>query len=231
MEKERLSPSFLLLEGYKNIYSIIDQYDQNSTTIGLVNMDTKTLKRINVPQLQKLKEFRTEFSDGKGHVSNIPIVSTYFWKDRILIGNNIFNEVLIYDPSSNSITEKTFESKLTPNQKIPRDKEKMGSVEELMFESEKLNSQIDFKKLNWDPHTNRFYRLSSMLLPKSEGEIRYKANVFLTVFDDDLNMIGETKVKGYTKPPVTSFFKDGAIWIHENVNDELGFIRIKVLEK
>jgi hypothetical protein len=231
LEKERLSPSFLFLEGYKNIYSIIDQYDQNSKTIGLVNMDTKTLKRINIPQLQKLKEFRTEFSDGKGHVSNIPIVSTYFWKDRILIGNNIFNEVLIYDPSSNSIAEKTFESKLTPNQKTPNEKVKIDSIEELFAYSNKLNEQIDFGKLNWDPDEKRFYRLSCISFPRPEGEKIIKADVFLTVFDDDLNMIGETKVKGYTKPPVTSFFKDGAIWIHENVNDELGFIRIKVLEK
>lgn len=56
--------------------------------------------------------------------------------------------------------------------------------------------------------------------------------MFLTIFDKDLQMIGETKIKVYVKSPSSSHFtKDGAIWLHENMDGELGFIRIKVLEK
>ncbi len=44
-------------------------------------------------------------------------------------------------------------------------------------------------------------------------------------------MIGEAKISEYEKSPSSSHFtKDGAIWLHENIDDELGFIRIKVLE-
>jgi hypothetical protein len=229
-EKEGLNPSFFLVDGKKEFYTIIEQIDQNSTTIGLVNLESKTLKRIEIPQLEKLKDFRVLLSMAGGIASNKPMVTMYPWNDQILIGNNAINELIIFDPKSESISVRTFESKLTPNQKTPNEKIETGSIEELNDLSNKLNEQIDFKKLNWDPHTNRFYRLSSISLPKPEGAKINKADVFLTVFDKDLNMIGETKVEGFTKPPVTSFFKDGAIWIHENVNDELGFIRIKVLK-
>jgi len=153
-----------------------------------------------------------------------------FWKDKILIFNNIFNEIIIYDPNSESISVRTFESKLTPNQKIPNQKAELGSIEELIEESKKLNEQIEFGKFYWDPVTKRFYRLSSILLPRAEGVKSYKADVFLTVFDEELTMIWESKIDGFTKPPSNSFLKDGFIWIHENMNDELGFIRIKILE-
>jgi hypothetical protein len=196
----------------------------------LVNLDTKTLKRYEIPKLEKLKDFRVMFSIGNATVSSTPLVTLYLWNDHLLIGNNAINELLIFDPKSEIVTVKTFESKLTPNQKKPNEKIEAGSIEELIAAGKKLNEQIDFKKLNWDAESQRFYRLSSISLPKLEDETINKADVFLTVFDKELNMIGEVKVEGYNKPPSNNFFKDGAIWIHENVNDELGFIRIKVLE-
>ncbi|MCS4435519.1 DUF4221 domain-containing protein [Aquiflexum gelatinilyticum] len=228
--KEDLNPHYLFVEGKKEFYTIIDQIDQNSTTIGLVNLDTKTLKRIEIPQLEKLKDFRVLMTMSGSIASNKPVVSMYSWNDKILIGNNAINQFIIFDPKLESVNVKTFESKLTPNQKTPNEKVEVGSIEELIAAGKKLNEQIDFKNLNWDSDSQRFYRLSSISLPKPEGETINKADVFLTVFDKELNMIGEMKLDGFTKPPVTSFFKDGAIWIHQNLNDELGFIRIKVLE-
>jgi hypothetical protein len=228
--KEDLNPNYFFLKGKKEFYTIIEQIDQNSTTIGLVNLDTKTLKRYEIPQLEKLKDFRVLFSIAGSTVSSKPLVTMYLWNDQILIGNNVINELIIFDPKLDIVTVKTFESNLTPNQKTPNEKIETGSIEELIAAGKKLNEQIEFGKLNWDPITKRFYRMSSISLPKPEGETINKADVFLTVFDKGLNMIGEVKVEGYKKPPSNNFFKDGAIWIHENVNDELGFIRIKVLE-
>jgi hypothetical protein len=230
LEKEELNPYFFLTEGKKEFYTIIDRIGKNSTSIGLVNLNTKTLNRIEIPQLEKLKDFRVMLSLAGSIVSSTPLVTMSFWENKILIINNIFNEIIIYDPKSESISVRTFESKLTPNQKTPNEKIETGSIEELIDLSNKLNEQIDFKNLVWDADSQRFYRLSSISLPKPEGAKINKADVFLTVFDKELNMLWERKLDGFTKPPVTSFFKDGAIWIHENVNDELGFIRIKVLE-
>jgi hypothetical protein len=230
LEKEELNPYFFLTEGKKEFYTIIDRIGKNSTSIGLVNLNTKTLNRIEIPQLEKLKDFRVMLSLAGSIVSSTPLVTMSFWENKILIINNIFNEIIKYDPKSESISVRTFENKLTPNQKTPNEKIETGSIEELIDLSNKLNEQIDFKNLVWDADSQRFYRLSSISLPKPEGAKINKADVFLTVFDKELNMLWERKLDGFTKPPVTSFFKDGAIWIHENVNDELGFIRIKVLE-
>ena len=227
---ESLYPNFLFVDGHKELYTMIETFGQNITTIGLVNTATKTLKRIEIPQLEKLKNFRVLWKNGNARSLKAPLVTMDIWDKKILIANNTINEVIVYDPKSESISVKTFDSNLTPNQKTPNEKVEVGTIQEFMAGAIKLNEQIEFGKLNWDPITKRFYRLSSISLPRPEGEKTYKADVFLTVFDEDLNMIGETKVEGFTRPTSVNFFKDGAIWIHENVNDELGFIRIKVLE-
>ncbi|MCH6233851.1 DUF4221 family protein [Cognataquiflexum rubidum] len=228
---ESLYPDFLFIDGHKELYTMIETFGQNITTIGLVNTGTKTLKRIEIPQLEKLKNFRVLWKNGNARSLKAPLVTMGIWDKKILIANNTINEVIVYDPKSESISVKTFESKLTPNQKTPNEKVEVGTIQEFMAGAIKLNEQIEFGQLNWDPFTKRFYRLSSISLPRPEGVETYKAEVFLTVFNEDLNMIGETKVEGFSGPPSVNFFKDGAIWIHINVNDELGFIRIKVSER
>ncbi|HSI74267.1 MAG TPA: hypothetical protein VK957_00160 [Lunatimonas sp.] len=39
-------------------------------------------------------------------------------------------------------------------------------------------------------------------------------------------MLGETLVPQLTKKPGKHFAKNGKIWIHENMEDEMGFIRL-----
>lgn len=43
------------------------------------------------------------------------------------------------------------------------------------------------------------------------------------VFSQDLEFLGETKIEGLPSVPRDSFFKDGKLWSHVNVGDELGF--------
>lgn len=75
----------------------------------------------------------------------------------------------------------------------------------------------------WDNESRYFYRFS---YTENEG----KATVYLTAYDEELNQIGETLVPELTKRPAKHFAKDGKIWIYENLNDEMGFVRLAMSE-
>lgn len=51
---------------------------------------------------------------------------------------------------------------------------------------------------------------------------------FLSVFDKDFNLIAESLVPDLNKRPDKHFVKDSQIWIFENIDDEMGFIRLSV---
>ena len=81
----------------------------------------------------------------------------------------------------------------------------------------------------WDQVGECFYRFSYQELPEvigGDGGIRSK--VYLTVLDKDLNQLGETLLPQLTKRPGKHFAKDGEIWIYENMNDEMGFVRLNM---
>jgi hypothetical protein len=54
------------------------------------------------------------------------------------------------------------------------------------------------------------------------------SEVFLTLLDKNLKIIKETELKNYTKEPSKYFFIDNTIWLYENIDDELGFVRIRL---
>ncbi|GEO23809.1 hypothetical protein CQA01_43430 [Cyclobacterium qasimii] len=73
----------------------------------------------------------------------------------------------------------------------------------------------------WDEKNKVFYRFSF-------EENEKKTKVYLTAYDGELNQIGESLVPQLIKKPAKHFAKDGQIWIYENINDEMGFVRLKM---
>jgi hypothetical protein len=230
-EGESLSPGYTFTKGKEEFYTRISKHPGHSNFIAKVNTNDNSVKRIEVPQFEKLKDFQIHMEmEGRGMMTIHPSIHLQPWNGDLLITNSIFNEVIIYKADHDSVIGRDFESQLTPNGKTANFKNLVSSQEELGVEYAKMECQIEFGSLLWDESSNKYYRLSHLSKINPEGEFE-RADVYLTVFDKDLNMIGEKKIQEYTKsPPSNPFAKDGAIWLHENVEDELGFIRIKISE-
>lgn len=189
-----------------------------------LHLNQKALSLIKFDPIKELEKFKIE-------VENPKIIYTGSFNqvksgDKILISSNFFNDVYILNPDNGEFTHQTFKSELTANAKTTGHKSMVSTPEEFREEMKLLNQQIEFGRWLWDESTQHFYRLSFYKLPDEENEDL--ANVYLTVFDQELNMLGEKMIPDYRKVPGTYFAKDGAIWIHENLDDELGFVRIKI---
>ncbi len=51
-----------------------------------------------------------------------------------------------------------------------------------------------------------------------------EAKIFLTVFDEDFNLISEGEIPEFNSESVKYFVKDGKLWYFTNIDDELGFV-------
>ena len=95
-------------------------------------------------------------------------------------------------------------------------------------------AEINFERLIWDKVNTRYYRFSyqaDVETVERDGWFSLSAKnvqVYLTVFDKNLEMITEAIVPQLTTIPQTYFVKDGSIWIFENMEDELGFVRLSI---
>lgn len=126
---------------------------------------------------------------------------------------------MYYDTEIDSLLMKSYTSQLTANQKNKDYIIEHETEEQFKLEYARYKEEINFMSPFWDQVNQCFYRFS---YEETEGT----TSVYLTVFDEELNQIGETILPQLNKKPAKHFAKDGKIWIYENISDEMGFVRL-----
>lgn len=190
-----------------------------------LQLGLRELNLINFDPIKDFEKFKIELENPKinyfGKIYHVKV------GDKVLISSNFVNEIYLLDPETEELTHFEFKSTLTPDTKSPTYKSLVSTPEDFRNEMRIVEEQIEFGKWYWDDHNQTFLRLSYYRIPNQEDG--KKANVYLTVFDQEFKMLGEMQVPGYNKVPGNLFVKDGMIWFHENIDDELGFVRLKII--
>jgi hypothetical protein len=94
--------------------------------------------------------------------------------------------------------------------------------------------EINFLLPVFDEKNKVYYRFSYAMEfddeenPDSLLEEVKNTKVYLSIYDENLHMLRESPIPLLNKKPGHHFVKDGKIWIFENIEDEMGFVRIKV---
>ncbi|MEX2565501.1 MAG: DUF4221 family protein [Cyclobacteriaceae bacterium] len=216
------------------IFGLYVQNLENQYFLAKFDLENETYEKISLPETEKLENYRMEIEQGGrtvGAFSPVPM-ATKIRDNKIVLTNGAYNEAYVYDISLDSLYLISWDSKLTGNQneyKLPKTVESEQAEEH----RRKFNESINFLDPIWDPVSERYIRLSfktkfsADLNEYGESE-EIGAEVFLTVLDKDLNIVKETFLDQYQKNPRSHFFIDNKIWLYENIDDELGFVRVTV---
>lgn len=200
-----------------------------------VDTEKETFRKIELPELGKINEFAVDLVLEGNWVGNFGVsTSSLGNSDNILIMNNAFNEAYIFNTTLDSLFLNTWDGPLTGSKKTylgPKEVEFHSSQHWEV--SKKIDEDINYGSMLWDSENQRYFRLS---FKQKFGEEKQEsgafkpvgAEVFLSVFDKDFNLIAESLVPDLNKRPDKHFVKDSQIWIFENIDDEMGFIRLSV---
>ncbi|MDO6438907.1 DUF4221 family protein [Cyclobacterium sp. 1_MG-2023] len=216
--------------------SLIFNYEEKTNALALINLDDETFRRLAVPTIEKAKKYEVTFKENGGGSG---IVSTRYLKEgggKILLGTSVSSEVYVLDKGSDTLRHLTFNSQLTPNEKKGTYPSEVGTLAELALFKRKIEEDINFKEPVWDEKKQVYYRLSYQLgfednFDQNENHvfpIPIGATVYLSVLDKNFNLIVEKKVPELSKNPSFHFAKDGKLWLFENIEDEMGFVRLDI---
>ncbi|MEB2776589.1 DUF4221 family protein [Algoriphagus sp. D3-2-R+10] len=226
-ELEKIYPEGFMSDDGKFFYSSYGLQDNKSPKSGLaiVNLNSMELKKIPLDIFEEIEKFEIVFSpDGNSKMSMAETILFVPFQDKILISSTAYNELYLVNPSDGPVEKKSFHSELTDDAKKGNYQKNAGSQKELFdLGAEKLK-EVTFSKLHYDDQNEKFWRFSRDLDRKIGDSATY-SNV-LTIFDKDLTQLHEKKVD-YSEMDSLTFFKDGILYSYINLEDELGFIRIK----
>ncbi|MFC3415387.1 DUF4221 family protein [Algoriphagus hitonicola] len=247
LELEKLAPELLesseiypskFFQDPKNpsrLVGLFIKWEENSYFMLDFDLESGEYTEIPIPGLDKTSDYRVDIVyDGNMAGSYGPGVYSLLAGNKILISSNTFNEVQMLEMGADSLSVKSWDTPLLGAKRAylpPKQADgKTGEIEEVV---KKADSDFTYGPFTWDSENNRFYRFSYKSYFEEEKDeygryIATRSDVFLSVFDEDLELIAEALIPELTQKPKKHFVKDGKIWIYENMDDELAFVRVEV---
>ncbi|MCH7397839.1 DUF4221 domain-containing protein [Belliella sp. DSM 107340] len=232
--KEGLDESeFLSLRGFsddgKLMYCSITNFSKLNPNILQIDLENKDTKLIELPEFDKRENFRVTMTfEGGGismHHPNLEMEKNY---DKVIFWTNALNNIYVYDPQTDSLKFEMITNSIFPNEKMGKYNNEVSSEEAFSNEMAKINQEISFSNLFWDEKNHVYYRFAYQQLPKiADEDIKYKT--FLSIIDENYQVVGEKETTDIFKStPSAKFVKDGQIYCYLNIDDELGFVRLKI---
>lgn len=193
--------------------------------LAIVDLNEMSLKKIPIPELENLVDFNiNQYQDGRPMMSTIERIWLNEVDGKFYLTNSTRNEAFIYDPKLDSLFKKEFQSSITNNAKKGLYTKETNSDKEMSKAMKEKNKEVNFNELIYDDTNQKFWRVSSDLDRMIADSVVTK-NI-LTIFDKDLNQIHEEKID-FNITSMLSFFKEGTLYSYINLEDEMGFTRIK----
>jgi hypothetical protein len=188
-----------------------------------INLASNSAKLIEAPEMEIVEKYSIVFEqNGSFRVSPQEVQLTQH-DGKILISCSAMGDFYEYDPLTEKLKFIQIDHHLVPNRLTGEINNRPESEESFMDEMAKVNAQIYYHKLNWNPKREIFLRLAQkVFMPKTSDE-EYKFEYFLLAYDQDFKLLGETKLDLEERIDYNVFFKDGNLWSYVNVNDDLGF--------
>ncbi|WP_158859012.1 DUF4221 family protein [Lunatibacter salilacus] len=238
-EPDKLSDSESLLsavevpEKPEVYYGLVSSWQEGNTAVARLDLEEDKIQRIDVPIFEKAKKTEIEIADGGRFTMNRYILHA---GGKLIVGIEGTSELYVLDHETGIPHHHEYISELTASEKMGNYPPKVGGIDEFAGIYRRILEEVGFLAPVWDEVNEVFYRFSFITefddnaeKPENSPFLEPSgAKVFLTIFDKDLNMVAESAIPQMNKRPFFHFAKDGKLWVFENIEDEMGFVRLSI---
>jgi len=209
------------------IYKIVQDWVSEEFSLLVYNIDEDTHKLIEIPlwQLVKSGSLIVEYPNG-GKIISMKGFSISKIHQSIMISNGSYSQIVVY--------QKNFkETKIVnPPSKFYSDVEMIQEVPVFYSQDEayavlgELENRMHFLPPIWDESSNKMLRWGYKKSSKNKDVEVLEYDNYLFVIDSAFNMEKEYHFPQIRIKPHKNFLADNKIYLYNNFDDELGFIRV-----
>ncbi len=215
----------------ETVYKLSQDFEDMSKKFIKLDYKKKTSKIYDMPGLDELPSYTILYITSQSfHIaSSREEINQY--GNKIIFSSDAFSDLYVLDIEKDSLYRVFYTPRLTEASKKGGYPKEVGSISEFRELYTKIDEEVSFMAPIWDEDNNLYYRFSYEMFEyesQSEDEPRTYFKVYLTIFDDEFNVLEESLLKELKNPPASPFVKNGNIWTYANVNDELGFAIFKI---
>lgn len=212
--------------------------DLENKELLLVRWDMKedSVQQIPLSLLEKMKQFQADFDDGTSAMRIGAGEYLEIENQHVVMGFSASSAIHVLEPGADDFRLITYKEQLVPTEKTITFPEKIQDRSVLVKLLTQATEEILHYPPFWDEVNGVYYRLSQELIYEEDAEPLpnqflpdpSSALIYLSVYDKNFNLVAESKIPQLTKRLSRHFAKDGKIWLFENMEDEMGFVRLSV---
>jgi hypothetical protein len=224
---EQVRPTREFDKESNRLYGLVYYALKKRLDFGIFDLTDFEIHRIELNTFDRIINYSFTNLTGNAIITLLPEMEVEKFGTNVIISNQITSSLMWYNTEMDSLFFKSYNSQLTANEKV--EDYQLQHETDKSFDSEysRFHQEINFLPPFWDEKNQIFYRFSYQEIP-SENKDEVKSKVYLTVFDVELNQIGEIFLSQLNKKPSKHFAKDGKLWIYENINDDLAFVVLTI---
>ncbi|WP_291782548.1 DUF4221 family protein, partial [Cecembia sp.] len=226
------STNIFIPQSQDEVLGIVENWESRTFQMGIVKVKDKYWEGLPIPEFDFLKDFHISLMGERG-----PMAITGWWlslnqvNHKMILSNNVGADFYIFDYHDRELAHISFDHQLFPKRKMGSYPRKVESKEVFDQINREFGEEINFFAPVWDEVNQRYYRFAYQNIWKEvEGEMKNTgAKVFISILDKDFKILKESQVYVLDKRPNYHFVKDGKIWIFENMDDEMAFVRLSIM--
>lgn len=198
----------------ENILLIIDPKTNSASSLTIPNMEI-------VNSYSKTKSFETPAGTAMGFYA----VASYttLLPGEVILSTAAMSSFYKLDLQSENLEFVEIKHKTVPNKmdfEVPGDP---STSKEMIDIQKKIMEYINYLELQWDGSRQMYFRLGMKTFIGGSFSDPMTYEYYLFAYDQDFNVLGETKLEGIESNLNNIFFKEGKLYSYINVEDELGF--------
>ncbi|WP_373522116.1 DUF4221 family protein [Aquiflexum sp.] len=213
---------------------LVNPWKSAKRSLSKVDFEAKIIKKMELPGEDELPDYVVH-----GKTENISTIITsektvQKFGNRLVLSSTGYTDLYILDLKNDSVYHVDYSPMLSAKAKKGGFPSEVNSEKHLREVIQDIHADINFQPLIWDEKNKRFYRFSFETTPTGNtdwplfqpAEEKPLSKLFLSILDEDFNLLGESDLTELGSVPTYAFVKDGKIWYYVNVDDELGFLRM-----
>lgn len=229
-DRESLMGILVDPSGEEEAYGLAKAFRNEMASFVRLDLDKNQIHRYTLPLLDKLGTYTFSLNDGENYAYHEAETYLEILDSGVLFGAETGSEFYLYDPKADTIKVGFSKSEWLESENTAKGQD-FGSAGEFSRYFQQFMEGPHYLLPVYDGHNKRYWRLfyqnyyesgnEQGLFPHPAG-----ANVYLALYDEELNLIQEAKLPFLSQAPSRHFIKDGMLWMFVNLEDEMGFIRL-----
>ncbi|WP_297336726.1 DUF4221 family protein [Algoriphagus sp.] len=193
--------------------------------LAVIDIENKSGKVHKLPALDLTNEYQVVFRQGNSASFFGDGIRLQWLNGQFMVYSSSTADSYTYNHENDSLNLITFSHQLVENKKTGDFPNEVDSRERQQEVVNQIRKQITFGKFFWDETRNMYFRFATKNYQVSPDGSQRTADCYLFAYDENLNLIGETRVPEIKNTPFEGYFLDGQLYFYWPMGDQGGFIR------